>query len=422
MVQHPILAAASRIDEALKDVADVNPAFMATEDKAAALTDLVALESRVAELRLRVMADACDVAESTAARDISGWLAAHARIRPEDARSEQRLAEGLDRRWGAVVAAMREGRVNQAQALVIVRSLEDLPKEVPADVCQRAEAALVEFAERFAPRQLAQLGRRILEVVAPDLMDEAEGKRLAALESAARRRTRLSMRRMGDGTTQLSGRLPDAAATRLATYLESFANPRLDQQSREGDPVDRLPYPRRLGEAFCRLLECLDPARLPIHGGDATTVVVTIDLDTLRRDLGAAGLLGKGDIPGDAENAGSGDSISADEARRLACSAKIIPAVLGGNSEVLDLGRSQRLFNSAQRRALLLRDETCRAEGCDIPGTWSEAHHWMPWSQGGETDLDNGVLLCSHHHHRVHDSTYAAERLVNGDVRFHRRR
>ena len=63
MVQHPILAAASRIDEALKDVADVNPAFMATEDKAAALTDLVALESRVAELRLRVMADACDVAE-----------------------------------------------------------------------------------------------------------------------------------------------------------------------------------------------------------------------------------------------------------------------------------------------------------------------------------------------------------------------
>ncbi|WP_366916413.1 HNH endonuclease signature motif containing protein [uncultured Nocardioides sp.] len=69
-----------------------------------------------------------------------------------------------------------------------------------------------------------------------------------------------------------------------------------------------------------------------------------------------------------------------------------------------------------------MRDKTCRAEGCDTPGTWCEAHHLDPWQPGGPTDLDNGVLLCHHHHHRIHDPAYRTERLPNGDHRFHRRR
>ena len=159
-----------------------------------------------------------------------------------------------------------------------------------------------------------------------------------------------------------------------------------------------------------------------MHGGDATTVVVTIPFEKLMADLGAADLLGSGTVPSDPHtDARAGESITAAQARRLACNASIIPAVLGGDSEVLDLGRAQRLFTAAQRRALLIRDRTCRAEGCDIPGTWSEAHHWVAWQSGGDTDLDNGVLLCSHHHHRAHDPTYEAERMGNGDVRFNRR-
>ncbi|HYG92222.1 MAG TPA: HNH endonuclease signature motif containing protein, partial [Nocardioides sp.] len=63
----------------------------------------------------------------------------------------------------------------------------------------------------------------------------------------------------------------------------------------------------------------------------------------------------------------------------------------------------------------------CRAEGCTIPATWCEAHHLHPWSQGGPTDLANGVLLCSYHHHRAHDHRYTTDRLPNGDYRFHRR-
>jgi hypothetical protein len=116
------------------------------------------------------------------------------------------------------------------------------------------------------------------------------------------------------------------------------------------------------------------------------------------------------------------EPISAAHARRLACTAQIIPVVLGGKSEVLDLGRSSRLFRSAQRKAMAVRDRRCRAEGCSVPAAWCEAHHASnPWSEGGATDIKDGVLLCSWHHHRAHDARYDARRLPSGDYRFHRR-
>jgi hypothetical protein len=206
---------------------------------------------------------------------------------------------------------------------------------------------------------------------------------------------------------------------RLATYLEAYANPRVERSADPGDPLARLPYPRRMGQAFVQLLENLDPGRLPIHGGDATTVIVTIPLASLQADLAGADLIGAGLVPGDDL---TGDRLTAGQVRRLACTAKILPAVLGGESLPMDLGRARRLFSPAQRKALLIRDRTCRADGCDTPGTWSEAHHLDPWLPTGPTDLDNGILLCSPHHHRAHDVSFRTELLPSGDLRFHRRR
>jgi hypothetical protein len=171
----------------------------------------------------------------------------------------------------------------------------------------------------------------------------------------------------------------------------------------------RIPARRKLGAAFCSFLEAVDPHRLPVHGGGATTVIVTIPLEDLNTALSAAGLVGN-------------QPITAAEARRLACTAEIIPAVLGGSSEVLDLGRSSRLFKPAQRKAMVIRDRECRAEGCTIPATWCEAHHWgTPWAHGGRTDLRDGVLLCPWHHHRAHDPTFESSRGPDGRVRFRRR-
>ena len=430
---HPIITAASDVRSMLKGVGDANPTFMTVEEKATALRELVAAEAQLAELRLRILADAGDLAAETAAKDAAGWLAEHTRVRYADARAELRLAEALDRDRPSLAAAMREGSATLAQAHVNARAQRALPAQVDADTVVRAESHLVERAGEFGPKELGRIGRRILDVVAPEIAEAAEGARLAELEAHAAQHTRLTMRRLGDGSTRLSARIPDAAATRLATYLEAFNNPRrdcsdtftsADAVSRAGvvtahDPVARLAYPRRMGEAFVAFLETVDASRLPIHGGNATSVIVTIPLASLRAELAAADIIGSGLVAGDDL---TGDRLSAAEARRLACTAKIIPTVLGGEGLPLDLGRARRLFSPAQRLAMAVRDTTCRAEGCDVPASWCEAHHLHPWEHGGRTDLDDGVLLCSHHHHRIHDPAYRTDRLVSGDVRFHRRR
>lgn len=426
---HPIRQAAWAIGTALKSVATVNPTFMTTADKAEALKELAALEGRLAELRMRVLATAGDVAESTAAKDAGAWLAHQTRGRLEDARAELRLAQALDRRYPVLATALREGDANTAQARVIAGALDRLPGETPDEVVELAEQTLVGHAADFGPLQLSRLGARILEVVAPEVADAAEASRLAAEEQAARRKTRLHVRRVGDGTTRISALIPDAAATRLAVCLEAFTNPSRNHDSDPddtvaarrdaGDPVARLTYPRRLGEAFVALLEALDPARLPLHAGDATTILITIGLDQLREELGTAEIIGASHVPGTHVD---DTLITAAEARRLACRAMLIPAVLGTKSQILDLGRASRLYKPWQRKALLHRDRHCRAEGCTVPGLWCEAHHWNPWHQGGSTDLKDGVLLCHHHHTRAHDPAYHAERLPHGDIRYHRRR
>ncbi|MEI2819906.1 MAG: DUF222 domain-containing protein [Marmoricola sp.] len=420
---HPILEVASSVRTTIYGAADVNPSFMSTADKAEALRELAAAKAQLTELHLRVLATATDLAEESAAHNPATWLSTETRSRHEDARAQWRLARSMDLRYQELAAGMREGSVNADQAHVIAACLDALPREVGTELLGEAEANLIHQCAKFGPRELSKLGRRILDVVAPEIADEAEAKRLAALEEAGRRKTRLTLRRLGDGTTRLSGRLPDAAATRLATYLEAFTNPRKTTQEMPDpivaslDPLARLTYPRRLGEAFVQLLECMEPNRLPLHSGDATTLIITMSLDQLRSDLATADLLGGGLVPG-----ADPDRITAHEARRMACSAHLIPAVLGADSEVLDLGRGQRLFSRAQRKALLLRDQTCLSEGCQLPGTWAEAHHWVSWLDGGLTDLDNAGLLCRHHHQRAHDPAFTTEHLPNGDVRFRRRR
>ena len=145
------------------------------------------------------------------------------------------------------------------------------------------------------------------------------------------------------------------------------------------------------------------------HGGLAATLIITLDHDTLRTGLGAAALV-------------DGTPVSPGQARRLACGAGIIPAVLGGASAVLDVGREQRLFTKAQRIAMVLRDKGCRAEGCDRPPSWTEAHHHTtPWADGGRTDLADGILLCGHHHRLAHHPNHDHHQLPNGDIRYHRR-
>ena len=101
-----------------------------------------------------------------------------------------------------------------------------------------------------------------------------------------------------------------------------------------------------------------------------------------------------------------GRSSPAEQTRRLACDALIIPAVLGSTCAPLDIGRASacRAVRDAPRPGPPGRD--CAFPGCQIPAAWVDAHHVIPWAKGGETKLTNLVLLCGHHHRLIHHSEW----------------
>ena len=104
----------------------------------------------------------------------------------------------------------------------------------------------------------------------------------------------------------------------------------------------------------------------------------------------------------------TGDVLSPGVVRRMACDAEIIPVVLGGDSEPLDVGRGRRFYTPAQRRALTVRDKGCSWQGCTVPASWCDAHHVVHWRHGGDTSLLTGALLCPRHHTEVHDRNLTA--------------
>lgn len=155
-------------------------------------------------------------------------------------------------------------------------------------------------------------------------------------------------------------------------------------------------------------------------------LVVTMDLESLRRQVGQTG--GNGGPSAEADSgpgAGAGATLQgapvpASSIRRIACDAEIIPLVLGGPSEIVDQGRAKRLVTPGQRLRLSARDGGCTIPGCSMSSSWCDAHHVVPWAHGGRSDITNYALLCPRHHTFVHEHDLTAT--VTGlGVRWHLR-
>ena len=114
----------------------------------------------------------------------------------------------------------------------------------------------------------------------------------------------------------------------------------------------------------------------------------------------------------------SGEDLSPETVRRMACDSEVIPVVLGSSSEVLDVGRHMRLASVAIWRALVVRDRHCRFPGCTRPPIMCHAHHLIHWLHGGETSLENLLLLCGHHHRLIQSGPWIITRAEPGHFQF----
>ena len=418
---HPVLDFAHRLVARLDSLAAAPLMSMRPEDKRAALVTLARGRAQLDALALRLLADAeqSEATVESGAGTAADWVAVETRQVRREARADLRLAKNLETHE-VLASAMAAGQVNLAQGRAIIASLDRLPRTgqfaVSAEQRTEAESHLVQLAAEHDAKALRVLGRRVFEVIAPDLAEQFEGKALEREEAEALRRTTLTMWEDDEGTCHGRFRLPALHGQMLTKMILAISSPAratgavAEAGAQSGIDPD-LPTPVRHGIALTQLLESVQASDLPRTGGCGATVVVTMTLGQLMAKLDTAGVC----------TLDTGGRISATEARRLACSAGIIPIVLGGRGQVLDVGRKRRLHTEAMRLAMGVRDGGCTAVDCELPPGLCHAHHDIAWADGGRTNAKTGRLICPHHHRRIHDPRYETKHLPSGKVSFHRR-
>ncbi|MBM9468258.1 HNH endonuclease signature motif containing protein [Nakamurella leprariae] len=340
------------------------------------------------------------LAERFGASSTAGLLREMLRIRPGEAHARVRAAtvvleepqvsgHRFPPRLPELAASMWDGVVNAHHVEVIESTMRSLPPRVPANVRGTVERALVEQAGLTDPTHLADIARTIAILADPDgdLPPEQDPRKHPSLS--------LGRRDPFTGLTRITGHLDDEGVETLRQATDPLmAPPAPERAATVTDPDGHLPVARsvatRRAHALTEALHrALGAAVVGEHGGVRPHLTVTVGLDQLRAGRGLALL-------------DHGGPVRAGEIRQLACDAGIVPAVLGGASEVLDVGREHRLVPLGLRRALAVRDRGCAFPGCDRPPGWCDAHHVRHWADGGPTSLENTVLYCRHHHTVLH--------------------
>ena len=294
---------------------------------------------------------------------------------------------------GKAVAA---GQVMPAQVDAIVQVFATLPDTLDEPGRERLEEILVDAAESADPVKLRRLGRRTAY-----LLDQ-DGREPTVRDLMEGGENTLDLRVLSDGSAHFRGTLAPEPAALLRAMIDAGAKPTStpDQQGDATNPagLDVRSVFQRQGDALAEILRAAaDSGVTPIQGGQKPHLIVTIPLAHLESGLGEATL--DGGVP-----------ITAAQARVLACDAKVIPVVLGGNSEPLDIGRSSRSHTAAMQRALIIRDKGCAFPGCDRPPRYCQAHHVKEWvKHQGHTALHNLVNLCARHHRVIHHTPWEVE-------------
>jgi hypothetical protein len=293
----------------------------------------------------------------------------------------------------------------------------------------QALSALPKITEAFKAGQLSfDKVRHVTLVATPaterimlEIAQGASGAQLARICQALRRIAdanapmqadkHLSLRGLwtrwdDDGMLELTAKLTPEDAAVVQAALESITGSLpVPEPADDGvkDPADDRWAARRADAvvALCEHVLATGAGGL-VKSGAATQVVVHVDVGVLTGETSDGRCYVEGGSP-----------LSAGAARRLGCDAEVV-AVIERDGLPIDVGRTRRLATDRQRLALSVRDRFCRFPGCGVPAARTEAHHHQDWTLGGETNLDNLLLLCGFHHQRLHEGAYRISDNANG--------
>lgn len=385
------------------------------DDRLRLPTDREKLELLLASLRIgarfqawqaRLAADieASEVAWREHKTSTTTWLAEAGNLTPREARGLVKAGQELAR-FTTIGEAAAAGVVLSSQAGAITSVLGELPREFPEQAVTEAQTLMVSFAASHNAAELRRLSGHLLEVLAPETAEELEAARLERQQRKAMQRRYLEFHGDGQGSVLLRGSLPTAAAEPFIRIIDAYAAAEKRGLERIDPNAEHVSPAMRRADALVAMVHHHGQQALaPVHGGDRPRIVLTLSWDKLLKHCADAGLAQRAVAGAGACLVGSGEPVPASVVRQLLCDSDILPVVLGGPSEILDVGRTARLVTPAIRAALELRDGGCAFPGCNAPPQACQAHHINPWYRGGPTALWNLVLLCPHHHGIVEPS------------------
>jgi hypothetical protein len=260
--------------------------------------------------------------------------------------------------------AMLAGEIGFQHLVVMARTAEALKESATAKPFE--ETMLLDKARENTPGRMHHICRHLRHALDAEAYADAE-EEVVELRS-------LEIKGGGEGMVSVNGFLDSAGAAALRKALEPLA--------RKAGKEDKRERKQRLADALVELATA----------GKSAQLQVTTSIETLMGLAGAPAAEMEFSLP-----------ISARTVERMACDCSVVRVLLAADSSVIDVGRATPKVSPAMKRALVARDGGCRWPGCTRKAYFSDAHHLVYWTKGGETKLHNLVLLCYHHHRKVHE-------------------
>jgi len=311
------------------------------------------------------------------------WLAWRTGLDRGAARQKVRVANALGR-LPLISEEMRQGKVSYSKVRALTRIA------TPGN-----EEELLRFAKDGTAAHVERLVRAYRSVERRTKLEETE----------VRHATRYCHTSIDDdGMVVIKARLEPEAGAAFQLALEAAMEVLFERS--EGDAAAEDPIEHRRADALALVAEAALNGGLD-NGtrGDRYQVVVHVDEAALEvGEQEAASVLADGQY------------VSAETARRIACDAGKVVMTHAPDGSVTNVGRKTRTIPPAIRRALDHRDAGCRFPGCGLK--FCDAHHIDHWADGGETKLDNLILLCRRHHRALHEGRFKVKRRPGGELRF----